>query len=349
MATLTKGKIFGATEEVTATKLHQLVDDATITGIVNDEIANNTILAAKIQSVSGASFTSLSSTPSGAGKLPVANLTLASQEEAEAGTDNTKLMTPLRTKQAITENELVINTLTEKETLVDDDLVLIEDSEASNAKKKVKKSNLSNPPPSAGWTNMQAFTSNGTWTRPTGVDKVYVRVVGGGGGGAATHSTGGYGGSGGGAGGYSEGLISVTSNVTVTVGAGGGGGASGGASGSSGGTSSFVGTTTIQATGGTGGTANSSSVGSGGVGSGGTVNLYGGNGGSNNGSSNGGSGGSTVFGGNGGEKNSTSGFVGTGLPAKANTGGGGGGAAKYSSAQTGGAGGSGIVIVCWNQ
>lgn len=34
--------------------------------------------------------------------LPVANLDLASQGDAEAGTDNTKLMTPLRTAQAIT-------------------------------------------------------------------------------------------------------------------------------------------------------------------------------------------------------------------------------------------------------
>lgn len=38
MATITKGKTFGATESVTATKLHNLVDNATISGIVNADI-----------------------------------------------------------------------------------------------------------------------------------------------------------------------------------------------------------------------------------------------------------------------------------------------------------------------
>lgn len=38
MATVTKGKTFGTTEEVTAAKLHQLVDSATVTGIVNADI-----------------------------------------------------------------------------------------------------------------------------------------------------------------------------------------------------------------------------------------------------------------------------------------------------------------------
>jgi len=38
-ATVTKGMTFGATETVTNTKLHTLVDDATITGIVNADIS----------------------------------------------------------------------------------------------------------------------------------------------------------------------------------------------------------------------------------------------------------------------------------------------------------------------
>lgn len=38
MATVTKGKTFGTTEEVTAAKLHQLVDSATVTAIVNADI-----------------------------------------------------------------------------------------------------------------------------------------------------------------------------------------------------------------------------------------------------------------------------------------------------------------------
>ncbi len=39
MATITRGKTFGATEQVTNTKLHQLVDNATITGITSDDIS----------------------------------------------------------------------------------------------------------------------------------------------------------------------------------------------------------------------------------------------------------------------------------------------------------------------
>lgn len=43
MATLTKGYTFGATEQVTAAKLHSLVDSATISSIVNADITNATI------------------------------------------------------------------------------------------------------------------------------------------------------------------------------------------------------------------------------------------------------------------------------------------------------------------
>lgn len=39
MAVLSKGKTFGATEEVTNAKLHQLVDDGSVTGITNADIA----------------------------------------------------------------------------------------------------------------------------------------------------------------------------------------------------------------------------------------------------------------------------------------------------------------------
>ena len=49
MATLTKGQTFGATELVTNTKLHNLVDSATITGIINAEIdASAAIVGSKL-------------------------------------------------------------------------------------------------------------------------------------------------------------------------------------------------------------------------------------------------------------------------------------------------------------
>jgi hypothetical protein len=47
-ATVTRGKTFTATEQVTNTKLHQLVDNATVTGIVSADITDGTIVAADI-------------------------------------------------------------------------------------------------------------------------------------------------------------------------------------------------------------------------------------------------------------------------------------------------------------
>lgn len=54
MATVTKGKTFGTTEEVTAAKLHQLVDSATVTGIVNADIdASADIASSKLADKTG--------------------------------------------------------------------------------------------------------------------------------------------------------------------------------------------------------------------------------------------------------------------------------------------------------
>jgi len=79
--------------------------------------------------------------------------------------------------------------------------------------------------PVTGLTSQQAFTSSGTWTKPTGITKIKVYICGGGGGGGASVSTswadwtaGGAGG-----GGTAVKIIDVTSisSVTVTIGAGG--------------------------------------------------------------------------------------------------------------------------------
>jgi hypothetical protein len=89
MATVTKGKTFTATEQVTAAKLHQLVDSATVTAIVNADInAAAGIVDSKLAQiatagkVSGAALTSLASVPSGAGVLPTANLPLTLTSQA---------------------------------------------------------------------------------------------------------------------------------------------------------------------------------------------------------------------------------------------------------------------------
>jgi len=80
-ATLAKGYVFGATESVTNTKLHLLVDSGSVGAISNADIANDASIAdSKLASistagkVSGAAITTLTSVPSGAGIIPVANL-----------------------------------------------------------------------------------------------------------------------------------------------------------------------------------------------------------------------------------------------------------------------------------
>lgn len=117
-----------------------------------------------------------------------------------------------------------------------------------------------------GWvpSNIQVFIISGTWTKPSNISNVYVKVIGAGGnGGTGINNSAQGSGGGGGGGGYAEGIIAVTGNVTVTIGA----------------TNSFAGTTTIQATAGSAGSNGASGAGgaggAGGVGSNGTINLTG--------------------------------------------------------------------------
>jgi len=55
-ATITKGQTFGVTEQVTNTKLHTLVDSATISGIVNAEISASAAIAESKITFTGASI-----------------------------------------------------------------------------------------------------------------------------------------------------------------------------------------------------------------------------------------------------------------------------------------------------
>lgn len=168
--------------------------------------------------------------------------------------------------------------------------------------------------------SIQVFTSNGTWTKPPGVSNVYVKVIGAGGRGGSAGDSQGHGGGGGG--GYSEGVVAVTGDVPVVIGA----------------TNSFG---TILAT--AGGDASGFGGGLGGVGLGGSINLPGGAGQSVvklvNGA--GGMGGASAFGAGG----AGGGFdYNTLYPARngAKFGGGGGGATNLGS---GGSGDPGAVIV----
>ena len=196
-----------------------------------------------------------------------------------------------------------------------------------------------------GLASIQVFTTTGTWTKPSGITKVWVRVQGGGGGGGgATDRLGG----GGGGGGYCEEFIDVsgTSSETITIGIGGSGGVGGGW-GSSGGTSSFG--SFNSATGGSVGQSNGTGPdgGLGGAGSGGAINMVGSDGIGNsryNASGHegyGGQGGSSVLGGGGRAGNGSNGSDGN------DYGGGGGGAMNIGTtiSRTGGSGAGGCIIV----
>jgi hypothetical protein len=143
----------------------------------------------------------------------------------------------------------------------------------------------------AGLVSVQVFSSNGTWTRPSGITRIRVQLVGGGGGGTGH-------GEAGGSGGYSERYLDVTSisSVGVTIG-GGGGGVNYHNVGGGGATTSFG--PYLSASGGEGArNVGGHCGGRPGIGSGGDVNLYGG-GGAGHCLHGGGLGGFSYFGGSG--------------------------------------------------
>ena len=183
---------------------------------------------------------------------------------------------------------------------------------------------------SGGFSNMQVFTSSGTFTVPAGITKVKVTVVGGGGNGGtgSTSSAGGGGGGGGAAISIISGLT-PSSTVSITVGG-------------AGGTSSFG--AYCSATGGgagaSSGTGNDGGVG--GIGSGGQLNIKGSGGVSNGASPAVCFGGSSILGG--GANGGGSGITGNAGKAGGSYGGGGGGG-EQGTGGTGGAGAAGVVIV----
>jgi len=287
MGTITRGYSWGATEQVTAAKLHTLVDSATISAILTADISDAQITNAKVNDVSGAKLTTLTAIPAGAGVIPAANLTSVAQKGANSDiTSLAGLTTVLSRAQGGLASSVANNAAS--------GVVFLDGSSKLPA---VDGSQLTNLSATLVGISGQVFTSSGTWTCPAGITKVYVKLIGGGGeggntshdgsaGGASTFvgtttltggggaagnrtSNGGAGGTGsggylhatgevgvlgnavpaknpamnkiftetygnggkgdgpnvygGGAGGYAEGVIAVTGNVTVTVGAGGAG------------------------------------------------------------------------------------------------------------------------------
>ncbi len=202
-----------------------------------------------------------------------------------------------------------------------------------------------------GLASVQTFTSSGTWTRPSGITKVIMKVQGGGGGGGGGNDFRPAGGGGGG-GGYSEKFLDVSSisTSTITIGAAGTAGAAQGSGGAGGDSSWADGTNTITGSGGSLGAAAaypdvSGAGGAGGSATNGDVNIPGQYGMNSNVYSNATDYEWVAWGGD-----SILGFGGrrytnndqTGKPGQS-YGGGGSGGRMYGSA--GGAGSQGIVIV----
>lgn len=149
----------------------------------------------------------------------------------------------------------------------------------------------------------QTFTTNGTFTVPTGVSRVFVTLVGGGGGGAGSLSGAPYFGGGGGGGGVvfkSTQTVTPGQTIAVTIGAGGAGGLGsnfGGtyatSNGASGGTTSFG--ALVSVSGGGGGRCQSGDSGGGAAGSS-SMSASGFSGNVPTSGENGGGGGGTIFG-----------------------------------------------------
>lgn len=190
-------------------------------------------------------------------------------------------------------------------------------------------------------TQVDTYTANDTWTKPTGAKAVLVKMIGGGGGGASGTANGSYRAGGGGGGAYIEKMFvasALSSTESVVVGAGGTGGAgtSGtGNSGTAGGNSSFG--TYLYAYGGAGGV--DAGGAGGGIGSAGSGTTPGFPGTTGEIGVAGGGAGSGASGANPG-KASSEGGAGGGGGGVANSNGGAGGDSLYGGAGGGGGGGS---------
>jgi len=364
MAELSRGYTFGATEIVTAAKLHLMIDSGGCTNIVasdianltitEDKIVNNTLTSGKIHDLSGAKFTNLGDTPAAAGVMPAANLTSVAQKGANSDITSLSGLTTLLSRA---QGGLASNVANNAASGV----VFLNGSSQLPA---VSGALLTNIP-----ARNQFFTSSGTFTAPTGVSYVFVSMVGAGGGGGGGKN-GSEGGGGGGSGAYivRAGVpVVATTGYTVTINAagtagaedtkggdggtvtfaynggtlscdgGGGGGDRGGATGTNSGglagtvSGSMIGGTTTTATGGIGGTYKS------------TVGAVGGDGGAGD-----------NFGGGGGAA-SPFGLGGAGATHNADVvaqtlgygSGGGGGAEDGATSRAGAAGRAGFVLVEW--
>jgi hypothetical protein len=195
---------------------------------------------------------------------------------------------------------------------------------------------------------IETFTSDGTFTAPAGITKVYLTMVAGGGGGGTGVQTSFAGGGGGGGGSVVNYPYTVVpgNSYDVVVGAGGAGGAAPNSDGIVGSNSTFD--STVIVLGGNFGGTGASADGLGGAArtanaSGATGGTYGNGSGSGSDADTGEPGSGSIIGA--GADSPGSGNV--GIAAAANSGGGGSGGGVNTGGRSGGAGGSGLVIVMY--
>lgn len=362
MGNLSRGITVGASEILTNTKLHNLVDLGAVSNIVNADISPSAdIIDTKLRDITtggkvrGQSLLELPNIPSGAGTIPEANLPTGVTQQTTfdhivavladingGSIDDTPIgvTTPstarLSTLQLAT--GATVTGIADEDDMSSDSATLLATQQSTKAYVDAN-------------VNYKVFTSDGTFDVPLGVRTVFITQIGGGGGGAA--ALGGNGGGGGGAGSYCASHpygVTPEDSLNVVIGQGGAGGAgTSGAGGTTGGTTTFdsggVGLACLGGNGGSqpsGGSAGSipsdnnrdGAIANGGEGFGEIAKFFALMGaGSNPQSGSGGGGGGSQFG-PGGNQGSNATAYGAG-------GGGGNGGAP------GGAGANGICIVSW--
>lgn len=161
------------------------IDDANISASAN--IASSKLASITTAGkVSGAALTSLSSTPSGAGLLPVANLGAIGTTTPAAGAFTT----------------LKVGTTNQGDILYDNGTSLVRLTPGTSGQVLKTQGSAANPIWGAGSIDVQSFTSSGTWTKPA--SGTWALIRGGGGGGSGGSATEGNDASGGGGGATSE-------------------------------------------------------------------------------------------------------------------------------------------------
>jgi hypothetical protein len=248
MATVSKGYTFGSTELVTNTKLHSLVDSATVTSIVNADVASNAaIVDTKLAQIStyekvlGASFGTLSGIASAAGFIPLYNLASGTTGSGYFLRGDRSWAASTDEKSKVSSNDTTAGYLNGK-LVAGSGITFTENSDGSDETLSI-----------ASKINNTTFTATGSFTASAGMTKVFLSMVGGGGGGGGSESSNGA--EGGGGGGYVLNYpytVASGSVYNVTIGGAGGGGAQGYA-GSAGGDTAFGTGTVITVKGGKGG------------------------------------------------------------------------------------------------